>query len=324
MNAYIGHPGQYYGVEEHRLIGGKGDGMRLFEIRSGGGLDVTVSASRCADLSRVQYKGINIGYFAPCGYVAPAYYDDRGGNFLRSFTAGFLTTCGLTAVGSPCVDEGEELPLHGRIGNMPAEQVSYSVNENEICLKAEIRQAALFGECMTLHREIKIPVGGSKIQITDTVENETEKEMPLMLLYHMNMGYPFLSEAAKLEIPSDAVAPRDARAAEGIDTWNELIAPVPNFVEQCYYHSFNGEKGVAVLRNPKVGVQMAIRFDTAELGCFTEWKQMGTREYVLGLEPGNCTPDGRDVLRKEGRLEFLAPNASKTFHVEVEFGDCKE
>ena len=30
MNPYIGHPTQLSGVEEHRLIGGKGDGMRLY------------------------------------------------------------------------------------------------------------------------------------------------------------------------------------------------------------------------------------------------------------------------------------------------------
>ena len=29
MNPYIGHESQISGVEEHRLTGGKGDGMRL-------------------------------------------------------------------------------------------------------------------------------------------------------------------------------------------------------------------------------------------------------------------------------------------------------
>ena len=33
--AYIGHEQQLYGVEEHRLVGGKGDGMRLLEVRNG-------------------------------------------------------------------------------------------------------------------------------------------------------------------------------------------------------------------------------------------------------------------------------------------------
>ena len=35
MNPYIGHDTQYYGVEEHRLVGGKGDGMALFEVNNG-------------------------------------------------------------------------------------------------------------------------------------------------------------------------------------------------------------------------------------------------------------------------------------------------
>lgn len=29
MNPYIGHESQIFGAEEHRLTGGKGDGMRL-------------------------------------------------------------------------------------------------------------------------------------------------------------------------------------------------------------------------------------------------------------------------------------------------------
>ena len=114
-SAYIGHPSQLCSVEEVRLLGGKGDGMRLLQIRNAVGTELTISADRCADISRLVFKGDNMGYFSPCGYVAPAYYDDKEDGFLKSFTAGFLTTCGLTAVGSPCVDEGEELPLHGTI-----------------------------------------------------------------------------------------------------------------------------------------------------------------------------------------------------------------
>ena len=117
MNPYIGHDSQIYGIEEHRLVGGKGDGMRLYEVNNGKGLMMTVSPDRNGDITRLRYKGINLSYMSPCGYVAPAYYDSIGSNWLGSFTAGFLTTCGLQAVGSPCQDEGEELPLHGSIGN---------------------------------------------------------------------------------------------------------------------------------------------------------------------------------------------------------------
>ena len=35
MNDYIGHESQLYGVEEVRLVGGKGDGMRLLNVKNG-------------------------------------------------------------------------------------------------------------------------------------------------------------------------------------------------------------------------------------------------------------------------------------------------
>ena len=39
MNPYIGHEHQISGVEEHRLVGGKGDGMSFFEITNGKGME---------------------------------------------------------------------------------------------------------------------------------------------------------------------------------------------------------------------------------------------------------------------------------------------
>ena len=318
-HSYVGLPTQVYGVEEHRLVGGKGDGMRLFEIRNGSGLELTVSADRCADISRASLNGVNLSWFSPVGYVAPSYYDDRGVNFLRSFTGGFLTTCGLTAAGSPCADAGEDVPLHGRIANTPADHVYYTADEKEICLYATVRQTSVFGEKLVLNRKITCPVGENRMILTDTIENQGEKTEPLMMLYHMNMGYPLLDETAELTIPADSVSPRDDRAAEGIHSWQQVLPPQENFAEQCYYHHFSGETGFAQLINKKVGVGVKISFPTDPFCCFTQWKQCGKRAYVLGLEPGNCTPDGRDVLRCEGKLKFIDPGEKKVFSLSVDF-----
>ncbi|MGN1027200.1 MAG: DUF4432 family protein [Faecousia sp.] len=37
----------------------------------------------------------------------------------------------------------------------------------------------------------------------------------------------------------------------------------------------------------------------------------------MGLEPGNCTPDGRDVIRRQGKLKYLEPGESKTYQVSI-------
>ena len=51
---------------------------------------------------------------------------------------------------------------------------------------------------------------------------------------------------------------------------------------------------------------------------FVEWKMNGIRDYVLGLEPGNCLPDGRNVMRTKNILDFIKPNEKKEFNIKIE------
>ena len=295
-SAYLGHPSQLCSVEEVRLQGGKGDGMRLIQIRNAAGIELTVSADRCADISRLIFKGDNMGYFSPCGYVAPSYYDDRADGFLKSFTAGFLTTCGLTAVGSPCVDAGETLLLHGTIANTPCERIWWEETEKQMVVHAEIPDRRIFSRKLLLHHTISVEKFENVITLTDTVENQGDTDSPLILMYHINIGYPLLSEHAVVDISSTAVKPRNEHAAKDLDTWATMLPPTPGFEEQCYYHCFDQE-GRASIYNPDIHKGLSIAFDSRTLNHLTEWKMMGVHDYVLGLEPGNCTPDGRDVTR---------------------------
>jgi len=315
---YCGHEGQTRGVEEHRLVGGRGDGMRLFEVRNGLGLEVTVAADRCADLYRVRFMGRNMGFFSPCGYVAPAYYDKDGDGFLKSFTTGFLTTCGLSAAGAPCEDDGESLPLHGTIGNTPADHIYWDETEDALRVHATVREARIFQRKLILRRTLTFSCRENLLTISDAVENHGDAPSPLMLLYHMNMGYPLLSERAEVVIPSKTVTPRNAHAAEDLDTHLKMLPPQPGFEEQCYYHSFEGT-GRAMIFNPDIGLGLEISFDTSVLDHFCEWKMMGVHDYVLGLEPGNCICDGRKAVREAGELKWIAPGERKEFAVQVRF-----
>ena len=231
--AYYGHESQLFGVEEYRLTGGKGDGMRLLQVRNGKGLDFTVSADRCADISRLYFRGENCGFFSANGYVAPAYYDDKEAGWLKNFTAGFLTTCGLLAVGSPCTDEGVRLPLHGAVDNIPAERLLWDMDDERIWVKAVMRHAQIFAEKLILTRTITCSKKTNEITVTDEIENVGGEASPVMILYHMNMGYPMLSEAAELYIPAAEITPRNAHAAEDLDTWNKVLSPTPGLEEQC-------------------------------------------------------------------------------------------
>lgn len=321
MREYLGHESQFASVEEHRLVGGKGDGIRLLEVNNGNGIMFTLSLDRAGDIARLYKDGRNLGFFAPCGYVAPTYYDKEGAGFLKSFTAGFLTTCGLTAVGSPCEDDGEVLPLHGNISHTPCENVAWWIDDY-IHIKITVRDASLFGHKLLLMREFECPVGGDEIKMTDTVKNIGDEETPYMILYHFNMGYPLLSENSKVSVKSKGVMPRNERANEGLDKALIMEKPQSGFVEQCYYYDM--EEGYAEIYNPDIDTKLSLSFDKEELPFFTEWKMMGKGEYVLGLEPGNCSPDGRDVMRKQGRLAFLLAGEEKTQHITIKIQKGQE
>lgn len=309
MNKYIGHYTQLYGVREVRAVGGKEDGMRLLEVYNGKGISFIISLDRCGDIPYLFFKSNSMAYIAPCGLVAPQYYDNRGIGFLKSFTAGFLTTCGLTAVGSPCSDNGEELPLHGNISHVPCEMYSYEIDENSIRIKTLVRDASLFSHKLIIEREYVCSLTENTLILNDKITNIDCKETPYMILYHCNMGYPLLNENSVLKINSKNVLPRDEHAKKDIDIWDKMIAPQNDFTEQCYYHSFEGEPQIS-LYNPDINTKMEMRYSYDSLDYFTQWKMMGKSEYVLGLEPGNCHPEGRDVMRKEGKLKFLKPGES--------------
>ena len=236
MNEYIGHPLQIRGAEQYVLQDGAGNGMRFLCVRNGRGLEAWISLDRCADLSRVTFRGDNMGYFAPCGYVAPQYYDGVGAGFLKSFTAGFVTTCGLTAVGSPCTDEGEDLPLHGTISHVPSRLLAMEDDEEGLTVRAEVVDARIFGRKLRLLREYRFSYTDDRITMSDTVTNLADATSPYMVLYHCNMGYPLLDEQSVVRVPNDGVTMRTEHAAKYADTALQMELPQAGYEERCYYY----------------------------------------------------------------------------------------
>lgn len=320
---YIGHSLQIRGAEQMILQGGKGNGMHFVIVRNGLGLEAWISLDRGADLNRVIFKGDNMGYMSPCGNVAPQYYDHVGAGFLKSFTAGFFTTAGLTAVGSPCVDDGEELGLHGTFSHIPAELNGIEETDDEIIIKTTIRDCQIFGRKIVLKRNYIISYKENSIKCVDNTTNTADTTTPFMIMYHCNMGYPLLSENSVVTIPNNSVTPRNEHAAKFIDVALKMEKPQSGYEECCYYYDVKENNNLAKvgIYNPDVSKGLVMSFNKAQLPMFTEWKMMGKQDYVLGLEPANCTPDGRNVLREKGTLKFLQPNETAETSVTFSFTD---
>lgn len=320
VHDYIGHPLQCSGIEECRLCGGKGDQMPIYEVRNGKGLSFTVFPQRCLDIGRLSFKGLNCSFLSPAGYTAPYYFREEGKEFLKSFTCGFLTTCGLQNVGPAGKEGGETFGLHGSISNTPAEFVSCTQTGESLEIQGMIRDERIFGCKLQLKRRISCSLKENSIEIQDIVENTGDRDAPLMILYHFNTGYPLLSEKAELYIGSKEVRPRDAIAEKGAENWMYVEKPQPGYQEQCFYHRFSGA-GKAGIYNQDCDIGFFMEYSTAELPAFTQWKMMGIRDYVMGLEPGNCNPEGRVKLREKGKLDMIKPKEKKNYKIRFVFFD---
>ncbi len=288
---YIGHISQLFGVKEYEYVSGRARGSRAVDVNNGSGLCFTVGVDRCMDFTSMSYKGVNLSYLAPAGIVAPEYFSDKGLDFLRSFAAGLLTTCGIENSGNPSVSDGENHPLHGRIGNAPAENLCIDIDDSaepSVVLKGTMREARLFGQNLRLTRKIVCSYGENSVRFTDEIENVGTRDSSLMMLYHFNMGYPLLSEHARFVLPCTGCKPRDSHAADGFDKWSVVEPPVRGFTEMCYYLSLAKDehgRSFACIYNDALELGLVLRFDALLLDHFTLWKQTGETEYVVGLEP---------------------------------------
>jgi galactose mutarotase-like enzyme len=325
---YIGNLSQLGGCRHYTLSEGWARGMRATDINTGSGLRYTVLPDRAMDISLASYKGSNLVYLTCNGETNPAFNEPEGIGWLRTFTAGLLTTCGLTYLGSPCEDEGEQLGLHGRISASPARQFS-DLSEwdgEKYCIKVRgiIEEGFLFGNKLRLERIISSVLGESVIHVQDKITNFGSKPSPFTILYHMNFGYPLLSEDTELIMEPSETIPRDADAVAGLNEFRRFIKPQPDFKEQVFYHKMKGNnagEAWVTIRNQKVKTAVTIKFNIKQLPYITQWKMMGNGEYVLGIEPCNIPCKSRDVLRKENILPFLQPGESKTNDLDIIVND---
>lgn len=318
---------QLAGARKYTLDSGRAKGVQAVDIKTGSGLSFTVLPDRGMDIAWADYKGMALSFISKTGITSSEYFDPAGSNFLRSFYAGLLTTCGLTYMGAACVDEGKALGLHGRASHIPAEDVcvtnDWSGDEFIMKVRGRIRESAVFGENITLDREIEAKLGESKIVIHDVVENGGFDPQPLMLLYHCNFGYPLIDSHTEITFPKGTVKARDSEAQKGIDQYNELEEPAHGYQEQVFYHDpVTGDDGSVTVKlvNRDIGgasLGIYLKYNKNQLPYLIQWKQMGEGDYVLGIEPGTWYPEGRSEARRRGELTFIQPGEKRSFDLEI-------
>jgi hypothetical protein len=328
----VGDVSQLVSTRAARLSDGSEEGVRIIDARASGGLSAVILADRGLDLGSVWAGGHQVGWQSTTGAVHPAYFQER--DWLRSFHGGLLTTCGLQNVGLPSEDEGTSHGLHGRISNIPARNVVHRVVEEDSRLVAEVngelRETDVFGADLLLRRRIRLPMGENTVLIRDEVVNQGFASTPLLILYHVNLGYPVAADEARLVGPPAEVVGRDEAAQAVVADHTSFDAPLDGAREHVFEHRLRDpdapEASISVANptyTPTGGIAVTVTFDPRQLPRLWQWRMLRAGMYVTGLEPANCGLAGRAAERAAGALPVLEPGETRRFDlaIHVRLGD---
>lgn len=322
---HLGHNWQQGGIQRCCIEEGRGKGVSLIRVRNGRGLDFSILPDRGMDVFDVSFQGVQMSWISRNGLSSNREFDPHGFGWLRTFGGGMLTTCGLRNVGPPVEDQGEQFGLHGRISCQAAEHISckeYWVDGVLHCeVSGEVRESNVFGEDLVLRRSYRVNSASDQIEMDDTILNMGSRREQLMLLYHLNWGSPLLGPESKLYIDFDSLSMREGEKQEE-SLWGKFSDPVGGIDEKVYFFDLKPDAAGKIayqLENPLISKGVKVSWNKNELPMLTEWKMMGSGDYVLGLEPSNAPPLGRISSRETGKAEFLEPKASKEVSMLISF-----
>lgn len=321
-----------YGMTDAVLNDGRAKGVRAIFLKSDKGLECTVLADRCLDIPYLSYKGVNFSLTSKMGVSSPAYFLDDGGfmAFLRQFNCGSITTCGITHCGPPEVRDGVSYALHGLIGNTPGENVNKyeEVIDDEVVLtvEGEMRQAVHGMEYLVLHRKLQLFTEQNIIRITDVLENRGFSTHPVLMLYHMNAGYPVLDTGAKLYFSTTKIEPVDAFSASRIDAANIIEEPLTEgFGDEMFWRTESKTpEGIGMIHNEKLGLAQIVHYDTTTLPVFCQWKLPQAGNFSQAMEPSTAGNGGLANAKKHGWDVYIKPGEKMRFSVAIEVTDDAE
>lgn len=322
LSSYVGRMEQVAGVERFDLSEGKARGVRAARVYTGSGFEFTVLLDRAGDISIARYNGAPLNWVSQAGVVAPQYYESSGKEWDRSFFGGLNATCGLRSAGHDSVVAGEAFGLHGRISATPAEDVRITTewrgDDYVIEIKLTAWESHSYMDNLRLTRTITTSAGAKSFVQRDEVTNEGNDPTAHTIMYHVNPGFPVLTERSKVLWSLQRV--EETTEEEFVD----FSRPGARRDGGGYFFhkaDIHGRARTAVV-NPDFdggsGLGVYIAYDNAALPVMVTWRQMARRAYLVGIEPANCRVATNAVLAQRGELPMLAPGEKRVY--EIEFG----
>lgn len=309
---------------------GRRSGVEILLIDTGR-VRAAILPTRGMSLWRAHIDGIDLGWKSPVdGPIHPQWVEisePSGIGWLDGFDE-LLVRCGMQSFGAPDFDSKTgrlAYPLHGRVGNLPADSLEIEVDSAHSLLhvRGRVVESRFLQYNLQLHTAYTFALASPVIEIHDRVRNAGQTAAGIQMLYHINIGQPLLSAGAKLHLAPDRIVARDAHAANDLADWATYADPTPGYVEQVYFSSSKpAAKGWAssMLVASDKKRAFAVHYETKNLPFFSQWKNtVGELDgYVTGIEPGTGFPNPRTFEQEHGRVVKLDSEAELEFNLKLE------
>lgn len=321
---WLGNPAQNYGIEKFVSDEGFTKGGAYYFVKNGAGLCYRLAADNALDIAELSYKGVGIHFLTKNGHRSPYAFSHFESDFIHTFPAGMLYTCGLMSTGGANRDEGVWHPAHGRFHSIPAQMLAAEESGGVLSVAGTVRETQFNGHSLEVRRRISTPVGENTLLLRDSLVNQTPEPCDYMLLYHLNFGWPFLSPELKMILPDGTESsPRDEEAKKNFENRFSFCEPIDGKPEEVYFSKIPAADGKASLRleNPVLGFGVEVFWSADTLPVSAHWKYMRSGEYVLGIEPTNTYIMGRHDEKKNGTIARIGAFETKETEVGLRFYD---
>ena len=326
--------GAEFSIIKSTLHGGKQEGVDIVTIDNGR-LKMIVVPTRGMSILGVSMGPLRLGWDSPVREVVhPSLINlqDRDGlGWLDGFNE-WLVRCGLEFAGHPGIDtfrdntgaiSEQRLTLHGKIGNIPASEVTVSVEPGPphiLRLRGRVDEISFYGAALELQTEVSTTVGSHEFEIRDMVTNRGAESQEFEIIYHANFGPPLLESGASLVVPIRKVQPMNAVAAKSLQGFQQISGPVAGKKEEVFLiEPLSDPQGdtLVLLQNANRRLGCSVTYSLEQMPFLTIWKNTALPRsgYVMGIEPGTNYPFNRSVERKAGRLKKLSAGESAEFRL---------
>lgn len=327
--------GTYAGARLVKLEDGVERGIRVVEMRSGGGLDFEIIVDRSGDIGRLSCNGQTLSWHSPSGLTSPWLMDHEGDNgqgFLRGF-GGFLNTCGLDHIRQPETDSAERVdqdilqtqkyPLHGKGAFQPSTIRGYGlvddVPEPFVFCEIEFVQSMSFVSSLRLRRRFELPVGSKKLTIKDVVRNVGSNPTTHMLLYHFNLGFPLTAAGTQVDFGNDDCVWK----SQDHDPLEPFPEPQTDAGNQISIFKHASDEGRAVVNSAAAGLELELEYPSSQLPYCQLLRMTGEGVYGIGIEP--CTAQGRSraEARENGDMIVLKPGEERQYSLALKISQTE-